>query len=569
MSKRSLPTVVSSIPRDLRTFIDRLRDMLTDGSLDRLVTAKDLADAGLASVSGSGAIAPPAGTGVTPPAPTGVSVTASLSTIFVEWDAPVYAGHAYAEVWASPTNSIGSAVRTGMAPGGIFVDSMEFDTTRYYWVRFVSVDDTAGAFNAVSGVGATTGQDVDKLVAAMTGPGDPFKVVVTEITLPDGSIVPAGTYTADAFIHNGQVTNAKIANLAVDDAKIASLSVGKLKAGSIAVGEYIESTGYVAGSAGWRIDGNGNAEFSNAVVRGTVYATAGEFTGTVKAGTTILGSSATEYGTGNGFYAGLDSTTYKWRVGDPTGARIQWDGSGVEVYNSSNQLTLSSGGAVWATVSGSGKPADNATVGATFGVDIGGQITPSNASTYIANAAIQTAQIADLAVGSAKIADAAITQAKIGTAAITTAKIGDAQVDTLQIAGQAVTIPVSAYTSGGISIPGAVETSVQSASLVSTGAPIFLLFTANIANGKVFVENGDSDYYESTPTHIKIYRGSTLIQSTSFNDSGAMAVTIQDTPGSGSVTYYAKAYSLGASLSDGSGGAVVSARSLFLLETKR
>jgi hypothetical protein len=39
------------------------------------------------------------------------------------------------------------------------------------------------------------------------------------------------------------------------------------------VGQYIQSTGYVAGSAGWRINGTGAAEFSGVVVRGTVYAT--------------------------------------------------------------------------------------------------------------------------------------------------------------------------------------------------------------------------------------------------------------------------------------------------------
>lgn len=721
MSKRSLPTVVSPIPRDLRTFIDRLRDMLTDGSADRMVTAKDLADAGLASVSGSGAIAPPAGSGVTPPAPTGVSATASLSTIFVEWDAPTYAGHAYAEVWASPTNSIGSAVRTGMAPGGIFVDSLEFDTTRYYWVRFVSVGNTAGAFNAVSGVGATTGQDVDKLVAAMTGPGEPFKVVATQTTLPDGSIVPAGTYTADAFIHNGQITNAKIANLAVTNAKISDLSVSKLKAGSIAVGEYAQSTGYAAGSAGWRIDGNGNAEFSNATVRGTVYATAGEFTGTVKVGSTILGGATTAYGSGTGFYAGLDSAVYKWRVGNPTGARVQWTGSSVEIYNSSNQLTLSSGGAVWSAVSGSGKPADSATngnnlirkptfsdgvmggwnaqsvsgtdyygageirvaardtyelnndffvtagetlyvagdvytstwaakvgvafknaagtifgwvgaqqpapstpwtrisasvtvpagaitaipwllvdtvdpaplpqvtlfsklyigrqaegatVGATFGVNIGGQITPSNASTYIANAAIQTAQIADLAVGSAKIADAAITSAKIGNAAIgsaqisdaaiTSAKIGNAEVNTLQIAGNAVTIPSSAYTDGEISLSasGSAGTVIQQISFTSTGSSIYIAYD--------FLLSASAVNQGTVTAELQIKRGPTLIRSILVAQTPQIYEYVSgaftDIPGSGAVTYQ---LILVVSAVTSFQSAIATKRSLFTLETKR
>jgi hypothetical protein len=66
----------------------------------------------------------------------------------------------------------------------------------------------------------------------------------------------------------------------------------------------------------------------------------------------------------------------------------------------------------------------------------------------IQNGAITTAKIGDLQVTGAKIDDATITSAKIQNAAITNAKIGTAQVDTLQIAGNAVTIPVSASASG-------------------------------------------------------------------------------------------------------------------------
>jgi hypothetical protein len=50
----------------------------------------------------------------------------------------------------------------------------------------------------------------------------------------------------------------------------------------------------------------------------------------------------------------------------------------------------------WAGVTGTGKPADNATVGATFGSNISGQITSVNASTFIAAVAINNAQIGTL-----------------------------------------------------------------------------------------------------------------------------------------------------------------------------
>jgi hypothetical protein len=98
--------------------------------------------------------------------------------------------------------------------------------------------------------------------------------------------------------------------------------------------------------------------------------------------------------------------------------------------------------------------AANATVGATIGVNLSGQITPANASTFIANAAIQSAQIANLAVTNAhivnasidnlKIGDSAVTETKIADLSVTSAKIGHAAVDTISIAGNAVTVPVSA-----------------------------------------------------------------------------------------------------------------------------
>lgn len=106
----------------------------------------------------------------------------------------------------------------------------------------------------------------------------PFVVQLTPTTI-NGVAVPEGVYIDSAYILNGTITNAKIGNAAIDDAKVANMSVAKLIAGSVAVGEYIQSTGYVAGSAGFRISGNGSAEFSGVVVRGTIYASAGTIGG--------------------------------------------------------------------------------------------------------------------------------------------------------------------------------------------------------------------------------------------------------------------------------------------------
>ncbi|WP_096259522.1 TipJ family phage tail tip protein [Escherichia coli] len=66
------------------------------------------------------------------------------------------------------------------------------------------------------------------------------------------------TFIRASFIQDGTIENAKIGN-------------------------YIQSNNYVAGSAGWKLNKAGDAEFNNVTVRGTVYASNGSFTGTVYA----------------------------------------------------------------------------------------------------------------------------------------------------------------------------------------------------------------------------------------------------------------------------------------------
>ncbi|HBV7902518.1 TPA: host specificity protein J [Citrobacter freundii] len=79
-----------------------------------------------------------------------------------------------------------------------------------------------------------------------------------------------GNYTAAFFVYNGQVfiRDALIQDGSIDNAKI---------------GQYIQSNVYTPGSVGWHINKNGNSEFNNVTVRGTVYASDGEFTGKVRA----------------------------------------------------------------------------------------------------------------------------------------------------------------------------------------------------------------------------------------------------------------------------------------------
>ncbi len=234
MSK-NLPSVTSVIPRDLRNFIDRLRELINGGGSGRLVTAQDLADAGVVTIDSGGGLTAAAVTTDfgTPPAPTSVTATPAIRNVIVEWDDPGYSTHAYAEVWGASTNSISAAVLLGQTPGSVYADELGPSATRYYWVRFVNTQFTTGPYNATNGTVATTGADLAYTMGLLRdtygGTSEaPFFQLDTS-TVINGVTIPAGTYMKAAFIYDAEITNAKIANLAVDSAKLASASVTTAK----------------------------------------------------------------------------------------------------------------------------------------------------------------------------------------------------------------------------------------------------------------------------------------------------------------------------------------------------
>ena len=176
-----------------------------------------------------------------------------------------------------------------------------------------------------------------------------------------------------------------------------------------------------------------------------------------------------------------------------------------------------------------------------------------------------SAILADAVITSAKIVDGAIITAKIKDAQITNAKIGTAAVDTLELAGQAVTIPVSTYTSGSIALTDTAWTTVQSATITSTGAPISILGSVVCINAPLF--SGTSWF------RFRILRGATDLTSafsgiltvTGITDAVVISPILQDTPGSGSFTYHIQIYASTAATGD----TTSTTRSLLLLETKR
>lgn len=179
--------------------------------------------------------------------------------------------------------------------------------------------------------------------------------------------------------------------------------------------------------------------------------------------------------------------------------------------------------------------------------------------TIIASGAVTTQKVAANAISATHIGTNEIvaSAANIKNAVITGAKIGNAQVDSLQIKGQAVTIPVSAYTEANQSVNNGSYVTIQSCAITATGNPIFINVSAMLTYvGESFMAIG-----------VKILRGSTTIYTAAFsmnnNESKPYAASLSDTPSAGSYTYYLQVmYVTGTDLG-------VKNRSILLLEVKR
>lgn len=229
-------------------FLEKMRETVSTylgnrgNLLDRGLTLRDMSDANLIALSkgflagGRGAPVAGPGTALTgpyepdltpPPTPNGFSASMSKTSIQVVTAPQIYSqghGHAKTRVYGA-----------------------KFTGTLLTFSDAVVLDEFSGDVHAFP---------VD--------PASEYRLWVTWVTQDGQESPPAG----------GTNGFTAVAGL-LDDVNIAFLTASKIRAGAISVGEYIQSSGYVAGSAGWRINGDGTAEFANAVVRGSVYATYG------------------------------------------------------------------------------------------------------------------------------------------------------------------------------------------------------------------------------------------------------------------------------------------------------
>ena len=150
---------------------------------DRAVTLRELIDSGLATdlaqepynpntgATGFAPLREKPGDVVVPPAPTVLTASGLFTDVLLSWNqstntAP-YGNHAFTEIWRSQSEELSSAVLVGTTSAFIYTDKgLEYNSTYYYWVRFVSTSNNPGPWSNMAS--ATTVENIGATMAALS-----------------------------------------------------------------------------------------------------------------------------------------------------------------------------------------------------------------------------------------------------------------------------------------------------------------------------------------------------------------------------------------------------------------
>ena len=413
---------------------------------DRAVTLRELIDSGLATdlakapynpniagATGFGPATDEVGDVVVPPAPTSLTATGLFTEVLLAWNqstntAP-YRNHGFTEIWRSQNEDLSSAVLVGTTNAFIYTDKgLEYDSTYYYWVRFISTTNTPGVYSNMA-----SGTTVENIGATMTAlsetladlPGyNLLATSTTAATIIKSSSEPSTRANGDALQPNdiwfdtddGQIYTRNTSNnawVAGRDATLVNVFGSTSFTGSTLTAAMATAQSDIVTVT--------NAQSSTA---SSVTSLTSTVNGNTSSISTLNTTTASHTGDLNAMFVlqvATESNGSKSAAGMVVGSNAS-NGSGAQSYVQFQADKF----AIW---NGSSSTAPFIVSGGTVFID----------SARIQDGAINTARIADAAISTAKIGDAQITTAKIANAQITTALIGTGQITTALIADAQIT----------------------------------------------------------------------------------------------------------------------------------
>ena len=407
---------------------------------DRAVTLRELIDSGLATdlakapynpniagATGFGPATDEVGDVVVPPAPTSLTATGLFTEVLLAWNqstntAP-YRNHGFTEIWRSQNEDLSSAVLVGTTNAFIYTDKgLEYDSTYYYWVRFISTTNTPGVYsNMASG---TTVENIGATMAALSEtladlPGyNLLATSTTAATIIKSSSEPSTRTNGDALQPNdiwfdtddGQIYTRNTSNnawVAGRDATLVNVFGSTSFTGSTLTAAMATAQSDIVTVT--------NAQSATATSVTNLTSTVGTNTSSIS---TLNTTTASHTGDLNAMFVlqvATESNGSKSAAGMVIGSNAS-NGSGAQSYVQFQADKF----AIW---NGSSSTAPFIVSGGTVFID----------SARIQDGAINTARIANAAIQTAKIGDAQITTAKIANLQVTNALIADATIQDAKI----------------------------------------------------------------------------------------------------------------------------------------
>ena len=138
------------------------------GGNDRIVTAQELIDGGIAGAGSGGFLTSPPKNLTKPPKVSGLTANGAFASIFVQWSNPAFSNYGYTELWRADIDDIGMAVLIASTAVESYTDNVGSSATKYYWARAVSDQGVKGDFNAAAGTKGETSFNPDYVKQILT-----------------------------------------------------------------------------------------------------------------------------------------------------------------------------------------------------------------------------------------------------------------------------------------------------------------------------------------------------------------------------------------------------------------
>lgn len=354
-------------------------------------------------------------------------------------------------------------------------------------------------------------------VASPTGPGItpliPFKVVTTPQVI-GGTNVPVGVYIDGAYIQGGSITGSAIINGTIEGTKLINVSADKITGAALESTSYIESAGYIAGSQGWKIGGNGVAEFAAASIRGQLVASqinanglsikdvngnvilnagTGDFTGSLNgtSASTVVSNASTALSTANSASSAASTAQSTANTAQSTANSAASAASTAQTTANSavsglatkigtdTRSVLSGGGGI-AVGSVQWNSIGERTTGYGIALTSAGMAAfkSDGTPTFVLNGTTGAASFGG-ALSAATGSFAGSLTAATGTFSGTLTAAAIDAVNTINIAGSAVTVPLTATGGQGVAFNTSTSVSVKTSSAYyPTGTTLTTIFTA-------------------------------------------------------------------------------------------